>query len=106
MASFMKTVAIDQLSTTGIIVMLFGVMLFCLTFAWLIEILVPDISFGFGINTFLLFSFLWGGLFVYGRYIGMVKYNPAMINIAIAVGSALTGMFVLCLIKSRPFSRG
>ena len=105
MSQFMKMVALDQMSGTGLIVLMFGVMLFCLTFAWLIDMLVPNLSFGFFINTVLIFILLWGGLYGYGRYIGPLKYNTAIINVSIGVGTAVAGMVLLCLIKSRPFSR-
>lgn len=102
----MKTVGLDQLSSTGLIVMAFGVMLFCLAFAWLIEILVPDLSFGFALNTLFLLVFLWLGLYLFGKYVGPLRYNSAIKNVSIGVISSLVGMSFLCLIKSRPFSRG
>jgi len=105
MSQFMKTVALDQMSGTGLIVLAFAVMLFCLSLAWFIDMLVPDLSFGFFGNTVLIFILLWSGLYGYGRYIGPLKYNTAIMNVGIGVGTAIVGMMLLCLIKSRPFSR-
>lgn len=102
-ATIMKNMGADQLYFHSWLVIFFAIVLFCALCGWLAMYIAPEVSFGLFGNMFVLFVSMWGGLIAYSQYVSPLRLATALTITLIAVGSAIAGLMVLCLIKSRPF---